>query len=1213
MKRLIHISCLYLLLTVCPSIAAQGQYWNTGTCLETFRLAPPPEGYHPQIIDLNADGKPDGIISVTNGDVPVLWLDDDANMSENDTEGDMINDCVLIDRNKDGEYDFIVKWADLDDDGKADLQLVAEYPFEKKQEVWPYGLYMYVFDTDKDGIFNYIDWNKLRVESWRKYGISDFFPDYSGKSMFLKMHTATYQIDDLRKNWENPFLFYDPDNDGLSEMAIRLLDSPPYMKDKSTPNLKDNFQLTGNIDWVSMAYDLDNDNGPRNEFDFDFTLGYSGKGFDYTDQVHKLKNMRGLPEADKFFPDPRFRELTELLYADHDSARELIFQRGDWQKAFFVYDEDDDCARWERVEFCDNADPFIAGRSKGGFDNHTQSDPAGDRGEWDDDFSGGGKLYVGKFDGRLHLYGADNGLWRIDQTASFYQGWDRQWQRKDPTTFATIHYSDANGNGFIDTIEYDLDSDKQYETRISLDELGISDECQLLDPQWMDYRDYSALFSRMASSMWRNAMKAVEVARMNGLPVQSYSKLMNAADNREKYDKGWWLGFYVYNDLLHHFISNGDKKSSEAVTKAYFSGDWSPLLPLGEGVCKTKDPSHSFYTPEDLAAINQSARTEWGRQIISRMERMVDERRSHDLTVPIYEAGHGHFYVCPIHNQTFSFRWEHPTEHLCKACGKEWSGVNRYDWGWANFVHEGNKKYMQACSYLYIATGKTEYAMMVRDMLMDYAGRYPGWMVHDVNRRYTEAHSGKMFGQSLDEAVWFCIVTRAYDAVRGAIDENDCAFIEKNLFNEGAGMLLRRRDFGNWQVWHNAALASLGVILGDDSIIDTALNDKECGYHYLFNKHVHNDGWWNEGSPIYHFYPLEAMVYTAEAVRCRGINLYDEKLYNMFDSPLRGTYCNLCFPSHNDGWYGESLMAQAGLYELMSVRYNEPEFREVLAQSYRNSRRTSEMALFNPVEIKPAEEGYEQGSWRFSDAGFALLRSKKTTVVMKYGPHGGGHGHPDKLSISIHDGKNELVSDFGTPAYGAPDYTRWYRKTLAHNTVCVDGRDQASVAGQFIDFKATKNGGYIKASSDSSYAGVRMEREMALKGNVLSDTFICSSEERHRYEYVLLFNTVPDFVGKKCLGTIEWQDEPYRQIHDVKEFEGGKDLKIEIEGAEIEISAKTAFQVFTGAASGIPPTNPGVKTISGSESRPVIQCYPVIIRTNEKNMNISATWRFKQQ
>ena len=92
-----------------------------------------------------------------------------------------------------------------------------------------------------------------------------------------------------------------------------------------------------------------------------------------------------------------------MIYPDHDSAWDLIFNRGKWDQVYFVYDEDDDCHRWERVELYDPRDPFKVGWNKGGIDHNKQSDAAGDRGEWDLDNSGNGQLYMGKFDGRVAI------------------------------------------------------------------------------------------------------------------------------------------------------------------------------------------------------------------------------------------------------------------------------------------------------------------------------------------------------------------------------------------------------------------------------------------------------------------------------------------------------------------------------------------------------------------------------------------------------------------------------------------------------------------------------------------------------------------------------------------------------------------------------------------------------------------------------------------
>ncbi len=184
-------------------------------------------------------------------------------------------------------------------------------------------------------------------------------------------------------------------------MAIRLVDSPKIHDPNSPSNSYVNRQLEGRIDWASLAVDIDNDNTTGNEFDFDFTIGFQGEGFDYTDQIHPVRNLRGMPEADCFFMDSRYRQLTELIYPDHDAAYDLIFSRGKWNRVNFVYDEDDDCSRWERVEFYDPKDPFKVGWNKGGIDNNKQSDAAGDRGEWDMDNSGNAQLYISHFDGRF--------------------------------------------------------------------------------------------------------------------------------------------------------------------------------------------------------------------------------------------------------------------------------------------------------------------------------------------------------------------------------------------------------------------------------------------------------------------------------------------------------------------------------------------------------------------------------------------------------------------------------------------------------------------------------------------------------------------------------------------------------------------------------------------------------------------------------------------
>ena len=57
--------------------------------------------------------------------------------------------------------------------------------------------------------------------------------------------------------------------------------------------------------------------------------------------------------------------------------------------------------------------PYTIGAKKGGLDDNAQSDAVGDRSEWDLDNSGKGNLYISPLDGKIHLFGAEKGYWRV--------------------------------------------------------------------------------------------------------------------------------------------------------------------------------------------------------------------------------------------------------------------------------------------------------------------------------------------------------------------------------------------------------------------------------------------------------------------------------------------------------------------------------------------------------------------------------------------------------------------------------------------------------------------------------------------------------------------------------------------------------------------------------------------------------------------------------
>jgi len=581
MKKQIFI--IFIFISMC-SFAQNVELRNyqQNQVLTPFRMPLPNQ--EPEYKDLDNDGDPDLLFATLPNGTQVLWIDDDDDMMDGDLEGDTDSDCVMIDLNNDGKYggekDLIVDWADENSDGQADLQFVVDNGFKDNKGKWE-SHFIIFFDDDQDGIFSYVNWNHFKFEGWDHSGQANFFADYNGMSKMLKVHITSWNIANLEYNWENPFLYFDEDGDGLTEMAIRVVDEPINIEDKGDDLLT--WEYSKNASLIQMTWDMDNDSKPGNEQDFDLSLKFMGKGFDYSDQVHFYKNIGGIEAADYLFDDPRWRHLDHLIFPDHESTKMLTHSEKNWEQCWMVFDEDDDCHRWERVEFYDPKDPYLIGSKNGGLDHNPQADVAGDRGEWDLDFSGKGKIYISPLDCRIHLYGAEEGYWRIDQNATYYQGWQgwrgpnlqpEDFARTEPIIFGIVHYKDTDDNGFMDEVSFDMDGDKVYEEVVSLIDLGIKDTANLYDYGSMKYTDMTALYSMMADEMWKNALKGVKVAKSYGLNTNWYKVLMAPKTAREKYNNGFWLSYYLYRDMKENDKLTNNNGMLTQIKKAYFSSNW---------------------------------------------------------------------------------------------------------------------------------------------------------------------------------------------------------------------------------------------------------------------------------------------------------------------------------------------------------------------------------------------------------------------------------------------------------------------------------------------------------------------------------------------------------------------------------------------------------------------------------------------------------------
>lgn len=97
---------------------------------------------------------------------------------------------------------------------------------------------------------------------------------------------------------------------------------------------------------------------------------------------------------------------------------------------------------------------------------------------------------------------------------------------------------------------------------------------------------------------------------------------------------------------------------------------------------------------------------------------------------------------------------------------------------------------------------------------------------------------------------------------------------------------------------------------------------------------------------------------------------------------------------------------------------------------------------------------------RFADAGMTILRTASDDDAEIWcrcdgGPHGflgiAAHAHADALAVEVRYGGVDVLADPGTYCYhGEPDWRSYFRSTIAHNTVEIDGRNQSIEGGPFL-------------------------------------------------------------------------------------------------------------------------------------------------------------------
>ena len=491
-----------------------------------------------------------------------------------------------------------------------------------------------------------------------------------------------------------------------------------------------------------------------------------------------------------------------------------------------------------------------------------------------------------------------------------------------------------------------------------------------------------------------------------------------------------------------------------------------------------------------------------------------------------------------------------------------------YSGGFTHERHKRNFIILQKAGVLFQILEDEKYADYIKKMLFQYEAMYKDLPVHPKERSYAR---GKLFWQCLNDSNWLVYVSQAYDCIYDWLSKKERQQLEKNLFRPFADFIsVDNPQFfnrvHNHSTWGNAAVGMIGLVMGDDVLIQRALygidddgldanardNDggfikkegQEVGFLANIDEPFSPDGYYTEG-PYYQRYAMYPFLIFAEGLHNVRPDL---KIWEHKDSVLLKSVNTLLQLSDADGEFFPLNDAQKGmsyysreLVTAVDIAYhyggNNPELLSIAEKQERVVLDDSGLAV--AVGIRDGEAiPFKKKSISLTDGsdgeqgGVGILRygEEALTLVFKYAAQGLSHGHYDKLSFSLFEKGDEILQDYGLARFvnieqkGGGNYLKenktWAKQTIAHNTLVQNEtshfQGEYEVGSQhhsklyFFD-ASNSEVQVVSAKEANAYPGTEMHRTMALikseelEKSIVLDIMRVTSEKENKYDLPYYF------------------------------------------------------------------------------------------------------------
>lgn len=495
----------------------------------------------------------------------------------------------------------------------------------------------------------------------------------------------------------------------------------------------------------------------------------------------------------------------------------------------------------------------------------------------------------------------------------------------------------------------------------------------------------------------------------------------------------------------------------------------------------------------------------------------ADKLCEQQLTVPDQGYVYSMEYNCPEHGVPLTWRQDHPHEHLCPIDQAIITGP-KFDREWhiqrIMRAHRSARSTLRTLGLAYAFTGEDKYAKAARDILVDYADKFPNYLWHSGRGGVTPAGNGmRVSCEALGEAGWLAAIAQGYDLVAASPvftqQEHEAV---KQMLREDVKVSLRYDErLSNRQCHHNLAVAAVGLCLQDETLVRRAVGSLRHQLRYG----VLGDGFWWECSPGYHYYAMNTLMELVRMLKRVGLDLSDEPKFRLgYDGLLGFLFPDGTLPGVNDASY-QSRPPWASYDYLYSLR-QDPAYVPLLEGINRSS---SLEYLIDGKDLGQSAPLPDQSHLMFK-SGMAMLKAgtgdSAIAAAFDWGQSVAGHGHADKLNIALYMNGQLMAPDNGSRSYFSPVWRFWDRQTLSHNTVVVNERSQLHRKGRLELFDAQPGFSVCQATANQVYPGLRQRRTLFVTDEYVVDIFRVAKE-----------STDLELYEEPLDGIAHWRREPW--------------------------------------------------------------------------------------